>query len=182
MIALFLSLLNENDKSKIEQIYNKYYSLMMYKANEILNDRALCEDAVCDSLEKIIRNLDKIEDISCYKTKSYIVIIVRNTAIDILRKNGRIDKGFDIENEIIVDTAPSLSDNLVSIEGYNKLFNIVNSLPNSLRETATLSFVHEFDYNEITEILGISYNAVKMRISRAREIAKSRLVGEKYDG
>jgi len=180
MIALFLSLLNESEKSKIIQIYNEYYGLMMHKANEILNNRALAEDAVCESLEKIMRNISKINDVPCYKTKSYIVIIARNTAIDILRKNGRVDKSFDIENEIIIDAAPSLPDNMVNIEGYKQLFDIVNSLPNSLKEAATLSFVHEFDYNEIAEILGISYNAVKTRISRAREIAKIRLAGEKY--
>ena len=62
---------------------------MKHIAFEVLKDDALAEDAVQDAFVKIIKHLDDLGEIKCHKTKSFIVIIVRNSAIDILRKEKR---------------------------------------------------------------------------------------------
>jgi hypothetical protein len=54
---------------------------MFYIANQILKDDYLSEDAVEQTFVKIIENLDNISDVDCHKTKSYIVIMVRNCSI-----------------------------------------------------------------------------------------------------
>lgn len=55
---------------------------MFYVANQILKDNFLAEDAVHDSFVKFMENLDKIQDVNCHKTKRFVVIIVRNHAIN----------------------------------------------------------------------------------------------------
>ena len=85
---MYMSLIdNEDDKIKFEDIYNKYKKMMFWIANQILKDERDIEEVVQDSFIKIIRNLDKIEKINSKKTKSFISIIVKNTAIDVYRKN-----------------------------------------------------------------------------------------------
>lgn len=176
---MLMAMLNDDEKSKVSQIYDKYYGLMIYTANKVLNDVTLSEDAVSDSIEKIISNVDKIGDISCYKTRAYIVTIVRRTAIDVWRKKRRTKVGID-DNDYdgISDTSnSSFIDEIVSAETFQAIKHAIQSLPESLKEAAMLSIVHELDNQEIADILNISNSAVRMRISRAKKIIRDGLAG-----
>lgn len=57
------------------------------RSNACLHHPQDAEDACLTSWEKVIKNLDKIDKIDCQKTKSFLVIIVERTAIDLYRKN-----------------------------------------------------------------------------------------------
>jgi hypothetical protein len=59
-----------------------------------------------------------------------------------------LESASDIDTIGAVDTSPSPSDKLVSMEGYNDLVKIMDNL------------------------LGISYDAVKMRLLRARKVIR----------
>jgi len=170
-----MALDNEKDRSKMVRIYEEYRSLMFYIAVKVLKDHALAEDAVSDSIEKLIRNLHKVGDISCYKTRSLIVVIVRNTALNILKKAGRTDS-LDTQVEEIADEAPLTTDKLMSLEGFNNIVEIVNALPDIYRDAAVLSLLHEYSHADIAKMLDISYDTVKMRISRAKKIVRNKLV------
>jgi len=58
---------------------------MFYVAKAILHDDFLAEDAVHDAFIKIIRHLDKIDEIPSNKTKSFMVIVVERTSIAIYK-------------------------------------------------------------------------------------------------
>ena len=101
-MLLYLSLIEtEEDKIKFEDIFNSYKKTMYYVANSILKDEHYSHDAVQNSFLKIIKNIDKIEDVKSNKTKGFIVTIVKNSSIDIYRKlqmeKNKVQK---IENEI----------------------------------------------------------------------------------
>jgi len=90
MLVIYLSMLNgQEDKNKFELLYEKYRKLMFYIANNILNDEYLAEDAVHQTFIEILKNLDKIDDVFCHKTKNFIVIMVRNTAINMYNRRKR---------------------------------------------------------------------------------------------
>ena len=102
-MLLYLSLIDtEEDKIKFEDIFNSYKKTMYYIANSILKDEHYSHDAVQNSFLKIIKHIDKIEDVKCNKTKGFIVTIVRNSSIDIYRKL-QIEKNKvrKLENEIL---------------------------------------------------------------------------------
>jgi len=172
-----MALESEADKSKMVRIYETYRGLMLYIAMQVLKDHALAEDAVSESIEKLIRNIHKVEDVSGYKTKALVVIIVRNTAINIWSKRKKTSAGDDIEIEQMIDKTPIAPDKIISMEGYNKIVNIINALPETYKDVAILSFLHEYSYGEIAEMLGISYDTVKMRISRARKLIRKKVMG-----
>ena len=89
-MLIYLSIIEtEENKSKFEQIYNKYKQIMFFVANRVLRDEYLSEDAVHQAFLRIIDNLDKIDKIDCHKTKGFIVTIVENIAIDFYRKRKR---------------------------------------------------------------------------------------------
>ncbi len=65
---------NNTHKLKFENLYRDYRQLMFYKANEILQDKHLAEDAVHQAFIRIIQNLDKIDENNCHKTPFDFVI------------------------------------------------------------------------------------------------------------
>jgi len=98
LLAFYLSLLDtEEEKSKLEKLYIEYKSLMKFTASKILSNEVLAEDAVHDAFIKLTRYLDGIEEIISHKTKSFVVITVRNIALDMLEKEKKI-KSCNIEN------------------------------------------------------------------------------------
>jgi len=166
---------NKEDKAKIVQIYEEYYGLMIYIAKRILKEHSLAEDAAAESLEKLIRIAGKINDVSCNKTKALIAIIVERTALNMLKKLNRID--FDAEEEIdmVIDSSLEAADEIISISGYNDIVAAIEQLSPSLKNVTVLSLVYNVEQKEIAEILGISYGAVRTRLTRAKEILRNKL-------
>ncbi|HFL3113362.1 TPA: RNA polymerase sigma factor, partial [Clostridioides difficile] len=98
-MLIYLAMLElEEDKVKFEKIYEKYRQIMFYVANKILKDDHLAEDAVHNAFIRIIKNIDKIDEVDSPRTKAFIVIIVERIAIDFYRKRKR-EKVSDIEEE-----------------------------------------------------------------------------------
>ena len=176
---------NKNNRIKIEQIFEKYIGMMIHIARQNLSDHALADDAVSESMEKIINNIDKINDISDYQTKAYIITIVKNTSKDILKKVNRdkentlYDSG--VELETISDISLSTLDKLTSAESYEAIVNAILTLPDTLKQPLYLSLVKHYSNAEIAEELEISYDATKMRLSRARDKIKIILAGDEYE-
>ncbi len=167
---------SEQDRSKLERIYDMYSGTMLKVAKQILSDDASAEDAVSDSIETIIKNLHKITDISCHKTRAYIVIIVRTRAIDLLRKRGSHPEEFFYDFNFS-DNSDSL-DTLTMKESYNGILEHIRALPKSLSDVLYLSAVLENSTEEISELLDISKDAVRQRLSRAKAEVRKKLEQE----
>ena len=161
--------LNEREQSIASEIYRKYYSTMMYTAETILNNKEAAKDVVSESIIKIIKNLDKILNISSYKTRGYIVIIVRNTSLDYLKKQKAFVENADNYLKDIPDSDSSTIDNLVSEENYQAMIKAIRSLPESISSVLYLSAVEDLDNKQISKILNLRYDVVKERLSRGKK-------------
>jgi len=153
----------EEDKGKFEQLYKTYKNLMFYVSNRILNDEFLAEDTVHQTFIKIIEKLDKIEDVHCHKTKSYIVIMVRNCSINFYnrRKNQASISLEEIENVLF-------DEDTVSLDGATDLTKAILKLPEIYQSVLTLKYVQGFSNAEIAGVLDITEETVRKRLERAR--------------
>ena len=86
MPIIFIAMGNEENKDKLERIWSHYRGLMLYIAKDMLKDTHAAEDAVSEAFIKIIRNINKIQEISYNQTKAYTVSIIKSVTIDIMRK------------------------------------------------------------------------------------------------
>jgi len=166
------------DKRKIEKVFDEYYPLMMHIAKGILHDHALAEDAVSDSLEKLIKNVNKIGDVPCHKTASLIVTIVRNTSLNILKKANRSESLDDEHFGDVADEGSPILEKIISDESIEDIKSIIGSLPPILLDVAELSIIHEYSNKEIAELLEISNDTVRTRLSRAKKIIRGKLGGD----
>jgi len=172
---------NMDNELAIRKIYDAYYGVMMKIAIGILKDYALAEDAVSISLVKINRNLDFLDKLTGYQKRGYIVNIVKNTSRDILRKRGKDSVIKDVTDDFF-DTLhgceDDILDDLIMKEGCASIKKAIKSLPDKLREVVYLFAVYQQSHEEISQKLGITGNASKMRLHRAKQKIKKLLAGE----
>jgi RNA polymerase sigma-70 factor (ECF subfamily) len=104
--------------------------------------------------------------------------IAHNTALDFLRSNKNpaltID---DSENPIdIPDQGPTLEDKAEQQSQKEVIECQLSSLPPLYREILVLRHQQELSYEEIAGVLDVPVGTVKVRLFRAREIMKEKLV------
>jgi RNA polymerase sigma-70 factor (ECF subfamily) len=178
MLEFYLTLLDsESDKDKLTYIYEKYYKLMLYIANEYSYNESDSEDIVHESLMKIIDNLDKIDIYNDLSTKCYICTIIKNHAKDNNKHNHFID---DVDISTLESEADDdVIDTILSEEGYKNLLDCIERLDDKDRDVCNLKFVCGLKEHEISRILGITTNTVGVRINRSRKVLKVMLMEAK---
>lgn len=162
-MLIYLSMIEtEEDKNKFILLYEKYRKLMFYIANQVLKDDYLSEDVVHQTFIKIIENLDKFSEVDCHKTKSYIVIMVRNCAINLYnqRKN---HPTISLEDEVDL-----MDDQAFEIDELDIISQAITKLPIIYKDILSLKYVQEFSNEDIAESLGISEATVRKRLERAK--------------
>lgn len=147
------------EQSKFETIYQEYRELMFYVAYQILHHQQDAEDAVQCAFIKIAENMKKIADPVCPKTRSYVVIIVENKAIDVLRSRKRHST---VEfNETCCVSVDHDSD--------HTLAKCILQLPPRYREVILLKYCHGYSLREIAQIMSISLPAAIKLDQRAKK-------------
>lgn len=167
MLTLYLSLIDgENDKEKFEKIYKNYSALMLSRAYEILHDSSLAEDAAHNAFVRILKNIDKLDDSGSLKTKSYVMIVLENTAKTMYVKRSRqkiyeLDESVPNTVNVERETETKLTAEIVAEK--------IAELPEKYRDVIVLKFLNGLDDGEIASALGISRTAVRKRLQRSRE-------------
>ncbi|MCM1062682.1 MAG: sigma-70 family RNA polymerase sigma factor [Eubacterium sp.] len=168
MISFYLSLLDTpEEKSKFEQLYRLYRQDMYKTAYGILENKYDTEDAVHEAFMRVMKKLTKISEINCHQTHAYLLIIVKNTALKILKKR---------KNTIAVDTDTieiaddfGLEEYVISNMEVESIKHILEQLSDDYYEVLFLELFMEFSISDIAEQLGLTYENTKKRLQRAKK-------------
>ena len=159
-MLVYLQMIEDpKEKTKFEIIYRRYRYYMYRIALAILKNPQEAEDAVHSAFVKIIENIEKIPEPECIKTKSYIVTIIRNQAIDIYRRKR------NHPNVEYIDANIGLC---VTHEGENSVAKCMMKLPERQRSILLLKYRHGYDLREIAKMLGITYRNAAQIEQRAK--------------
>ena len=157
------------DRSKFEQLYEQYKQLMFYTAFQILKRPQDAEDAVHDTFIRIIDNLCKIKDVDSPQTKAFCIVIARNVAVDILRKSKK--SVFVTEEELdFYESDIKNEETALSNIGVERLKQALRRLPKEYYDVLMLNVKFGCSLSEMSGILGISYQAVRYKLRKARSI------------
>ena len=169
MLNVFLQIVDTpEEQSRFEDLYYSYRKLMFYIASEILHDPGLAEDAVNEAFFRIAKNFSKINEVHCPRTRNFIVIIVRNISIDMVRR----DSAGAVAAEEFVDTMAELPESRLEFAETKR---VIRELPAIYRDVLLLFFVDGYETKEIAEFLGLRRETVKKRLQRGRVILQERL-------
>lgn len=169
-----MSIENVKVSNKLEEIYLEYYKDMFVTAYSILHNYHEAEDVVQDVILRIVNNLDKISDIKCKKTRSYLVIIVRNLSFNVYNKRKNITL---LEHEE-VNRLPNqeellIEEHMIRLDLSNEISSFLRKLYQPYSDILTLRYYYELDISVIAELLDITENNVSVRLSRAKLALKN---------
>ena len=151
----------------LEELYVKYRQLMFYVANEILDDAQHAEDAVQEAFIRIAKNMHKINCSNPGSTKAFLVTVVRNVALTMLKKENHY-YDFSEYQDLIVDKQEVEKDVLDRLE-VKSYISAIHKLPEKYRDILYLHCVQEYTIAEISKLLQLSQEVVKKRIQRGRK-------------
>lgn len=171
MLALCMTFIDDNgdERKTFEELYYHYRNLMMYTALQILNNRSDAEDAVNTAFLRIAENFKKIDQKICPKTANQFVMIVRNIAIDIYRKNKRHSSA---------ELTEDIEDNVFEDYETEALREAMRKLKDTDRDILIMTYIHGYSAKDASKMFGCSEDAVYMRLRRARKRLKELLEEE----
>lgn len=167
-MLIFLSMLESDRERRVfSELYNQYGNAMLRVAQRYFpEDPQDAEDAVQNAWLKVVKNILKIQEIPCKKRGAYLVIIVRNEAITILRKRRR---GLPFEDALAGEAA-GLGD-----DSEKPVIELIRAMPDTYRAVLEMRFVEERSTKEIAAALHLTESAVNTRIHRGRAILIEKL-------
>lgn len=141
-----------------------------------IRDADVADDLCQDSFLKALRSAKALKDPARFS--SWLFRIAVNTLRDHLRSEKRRRARLRFTGEIEeLDTARTEAPSVIADrrEAAAQLLDAIQALPEKLREPLLLRHSRGLAYAQIAGILGITENAVQVRIFRAREKLRKKL-------
>ncbi|HPY44205.1 MAG TPA: RNA polymerase sigma factor [Candidatus Syntrophosphaera sp.] len=172
MLSIFATILDDNQRSFMEALYYDYRSIMYGAAFQVVQHHQDTEDIIHDTLIKLIEKTPLLMTFDCFTLRSYIVISVRRTAIDLLRKRGRKNELL-FEEDSFLDTLASnntsVDDELIREAEADQLHKALDLLKEKQRDLLNMRYFLNLNDEEIAEIYGLKSGSIRSLLSRARK-------------
>ena len=166
-MLLFLSMLDsEEEKSRFQAVYEKYSHFLWYLAYQVLRDGQLAEDAVQETFLALTRHMDKIQDPESKAARNFLSTIVRNKAIDLLRKEKGI-RTIPLEGWE-QPAGEDLLEGYLRRESAEEIRQALDKLEEENRILLEYRYLHGLSEREVARIMGITPKNANVRIFRAR--------------
>ena len=178
MLAIFNLLEDKAERNLAEAIYKKHKRSMYGVAYSILKNSADAEDAVMDAVYKIINNISKFDSEASEKTRSLVMIIVRNVALNKYNYNkshGAVSFDEEAESELYREELPE--EYFLSAEAYGELLAKIRALEPIYRDVILMKYLYGYENIEISAMLGVSEATVRVRLMRGKKLLKNKLSG-----
>ncbi len=169
------------DRDKIDYIYREFYPLMRAVAGKTLDGSGQeADDAVQDAMIKIIKNAAVIDVSDRDKLRNLCCVIVRNCALDRIRKRERKNVPLsDVPDEFEGAESPP-EQSVISGDTLEAIIKAIGILPAIYRDVCMLKYVHDCKNKDIAALLGIPEMTVGIRIHRGKMILRETLRKEGY--
>ena len=162
-----------NQRAQLE-VYNRYYKAMYNTAYRIVKDKAEAEDIMQDSFLSAFTKLDSLKEKMTFG--SWLKRIVVNNSIYHYNKNS---KYFNVPLDDVMykveDTSGIPDDYQFTSLKAKQVLETMNELKDNYRVGLTLHLIEGYDYEEISEIMNISYANCRTTISRAKDSLRKKL-------
>jgi len=151
------------DKKAQFAIYKQYYKAMYNTALRIVNNSFEAEDVIQESFLAAFTKLDSFSGTVTFG--AWLKRIVINKSLTALKKNNRLDT-IPLEKVIINEVEEEKQD--YSLLKASEILNKVSQLKNNYKVAITLNLIEGYNYEEIAQIMDISYENSRTTISRAK--------------
>ncbi len=132
-------------------------ALLGYAASLLGGDVEKAREVVQDTFLKLC--LAEVSKVNTH-LKSWLFTVCRNRALDVLRKDQRLELGKDAVLDSAVCAQPDPSSQVEQSEWQSRVWQWVEQLRPNQREVIKLKFLHDYSYRQIADITGLSVGNV----------------------
>ena len=179
LFYLALLTLDEDKQDFVGQLYEKHKKKIYEIAYKILKNRHDAEEIVDEVMINVIGNVEKFVQSDGNETLAQLVIYSRNAAINLYKVKKRrseheipftyLNEDGDNEDIEIEDDAPGMDEVLLSKENSEIVAKYVKQLTFEQQDVIMLVYTLGYSNVEAANVLGISSNAVGMRLFKAKK-------------
>jgi len=174
-IETLLRLCLEGKQSAQLEIYNRYYKAMYNIAIRIVKNSAEAEDVMQESFLNAFTKLRTFKGEVTFG--AWLKRIVINNSIYHYRKQQKKNEvGLDDIMYKVKDNNGVASDHGMTALKAQKVLETMKRLKDNYRISLTLHLIEGYDYEEISEIMDMSYSNCRTTISRAKESLRKKMI------
>lgn len=171
MLPILLAMVDgEDQKAQFARFYHQYKLDLYRYALSILKSPPLAEEAVQEAWLRCVDNFEKFFSISCEKRLPWMVIVVKNISLNILKKETRY---VSMEPDWAPDPDPGPQEQ-------GDILALIRAMPEQYRAILELKFVLEWSDKEIARWMKLPLGTVSTRIWRGRKLLQEKLREEGY--
>lgn len=156
------------DKEWFCDSVRKYESSFYSLAFSLLKNEADASEAVSEAILRAYSNLNKLNSKSAFK--AWMLRIVHNTSVEIIRKNSH---SVSIDDSVF--ETYQAEDNYNDTDIRVTVRRAVDNLPTAYKVVTELFYYENLSVNQIAEITSTNSAAVRKQLSRARAILREML-------
>ena len=169
--------ISRSDRRAFDDMFRSFYPVLVRFAMLYVSDKTASKDIVQDCFVSLWQTRHRID--AARSLKSYMYMIVRNRALNVIRDRS----GIDVDHELATNygAGQSADQELKADEDddstLEQLMNIwIDQLPGRQKEAFNLSRFEGLDHDEIAEVMNVSPKTVNNHI-----VAALRSLREKYE-
>ena len=144
------------DRNWIEETLRNYEAPLIRYSTGILGDLEKAREVVQEAFFRLCQQKPGISD----RLPQWLFRVCRNLAIDIIRREGRMESVSNEHSLSIPDRRPDPSSALETNEKLDRITRLFQGLSENQREVLRLKFQNGLSYREISEITGLSESNV----------------------
>ncbi|AEE18257.1 RNA polymerase sigma-70 factor (ECF subfamily) [Dokdonia sp. Hel_I_63] len=150
------------------EVYNRYYKAMYNTSLRIVKHEAEAEDIMQESFLSAFTKLDSYKGEASFG--SWLKRIVVNNSLNAYNKGKKLDET-PLEDHLykIEDDAEGVSEvDLTSVRA-QEVVKAMSMLKDNYRQSLSLHLIEGYDYEEMSEIMNVSYANCRTMVSRAKD-------------
>ncbi len=160
------------DVESFGKLAARYYTPIVALAHSKVGDKHLAEDIAQETFVKACFKISELKDKN--KFSSWLGKICINVCADSFRRYS-IPQPIELSSEI--ESAKKEAEDIEIRDEQQRIKNIIQQLPEKLRQIIYLRYYDGMTYEMIEDVLGISRQAVSGRLRRAKKIIAKKLKG-----
>ncbi len=172
-----MTLVDEKDSDAFAVIYDRHGGAAYSLAHRIVGDAGMAEDVTQEAFLSIWRSTARF-DAARGSVRAWVLGIVRNRAIDALRRATRPAPKLDLDDDAVLETQAAsqrTETEAIRRETADRLRQALGLLPREQSQVIELAYFGGFSHSEIADMLGAPIGTVKGRMRLGLEKIRATL-------
>jgi RNA polymerase sigma-70 factor (ECF subfamily) len=166
-IDQLLPLCQQGEQGAQMEVYNRYYKAMYNTSLRIVKDTAAAEDVMQDSFLSAFTKLESFKGESSFG--SWLKRIVVNNSLNCYQKEKKREETPLDDHLYRIEDEPTglATEDLNSLKAA-EVIHAMSQLKDNYRQSLSLHLIEGYDYEEMSEIMNMSYANCRTMVSRAK--------------